>query len=387
MAWYNRTKTSPSETRSWDQDYWVNQSLVSETPVSVSWTPRQMFGIDIPDFHRRLVSGELLPHTQFSQIAREHYILPARYEHTDSGQNDVYLTAYSFAIAEGHFLDQLSHVADTAYHDAMVQSSASKIVNAGWDVGTAVSEFPSLKRQFKKVGRSIKRLYRNGSYNNHTEQWLRKNKRESVSFDDLWLEGRYGWRTLAYDIRDLNNAIQEFDSKRRIWTERSGYSYTESTTTDVSKQWSAGLMQSTLEDVTEHSIRGAVAALIKPARFIVDPLQTAWELTPWSFVADWVLNVGDALAAHKLIYLSDSHTASWGVKSVTNRTVTTKAIKEPATVSQNYQETYRGEYELVYRNPAEISITPSFTGRKITSDLVLDLRALIKGGKPTFSRR
>jgi hypothetical protein len=130
-----------------------------------------------------------------------------------------------------------------------------------------------------------------------------------------------------------------------------------------------------------------VAALIKPAQFIVDPLQTAWELTPYSFVLDWVLNVGDALAATKLKYLASAYTASQGAKSVTTRTATVVAEKRVGYVHMAYIERYSGLFTKVTRYPTGISMQPSFTGRELSSDLVLDLRALVKGGKTPFARR
>lgn len=376
----------PSQT-DWIFSSQVRGGAVNYSAQSKDWKERQTWGQNVPSYWERKNKGLLIPHTNFQQKESVQSIAPSYYYELRQPGN--YLTEmwnYSHAMQTlAKFTSEVLHTVDTAYSDAMVQRSAANIANKGWDGLTFASELPDLKRMFTKTAKRMGRLhddYRKGKYKKRLKGF---GKDTYQDFNNLWLEGRYGWRTLAYDVRDLNEAIRDYDEKRRIWTERSGYSYSDVDNSSGTTSWNAVNLQWTQEDRTEHSVRGAVAADFKPARVTLDPVNTAWELVPYSFVVDWVINVGETLASTKLLMLANDVTASVGVKSVSTRTVTT--VAEPKGTSEvTYNETYTCTNTLVRRYPTSISMRPSITGRLIDSKLVLDLIALTRGGKKPLRR-
>lgn len=382
---YTRRKATP-RTRSWVQRTIVNGGAPTLTARSHDYLEDDMLGVDIPNFWKRKEAGELLPHTNFLRTKQSHTIAPAKYSQEYNGST-IDLEEYSYLHAKGWMLPGVIHAADTSNTEALVQQAAANIAQKGWDGLTFASELPSLNRMFSKTARRMKRLHER-KYN--VRDWKRGTKQrhgkpKEFDFGNLWLEGRYGWRTLAYDMRDLNDAITDWDSNRKIWTERSGTSYSESSDVYGIENWSAGQFTVSGQDSTEHSVRGAVAALYIPARVSVDPVQTAWELLPYSFVVDWFVNVGNALAAAKLQLLAKGTTASFGVKSVTTRTIEVSCAPNPGW-KMTYTETYRGVVERFKRVPTQIPLAPTLKGTPLNPSQLTDLGELLRGKKRPLRR-
>jgi hypothetical protein len=367
--------------------FYINGEHQSTTPQVVDYYSLRTLGVNVPNYWDLKSKGKLIPHTHFMQDENVQAIAPTDY-YQKIGNNVWEHRNYSAAINQfGQLLTGIHHVPDTAYAQAMVQQAAANIANAGWDGLTFASELPSLRRMFSKTAKRMRRLHTR-YYGNDVQKRMLKRRRSKggdFSFNDLWLEGRYGWRTLAYDLRDFDDAVRDYDGKRKIWTERSGYTISQSSTTEQSDKWSAGFLNCSTTTTTHSSIRGAVAAEFSPSRVTLDPLNTAWELIPYSFVVDWFLGVGNALATSKLLMLASDHTASIGVKSVSERTAITTCIPDPGD-EMIYTETYVGRYTRSQRTPTAIQIRPALTGRILDGNLLLDLRALVAGGKKPLRR-
>ncbi len=384
---YDRQKETPQISEYWISKYF-NESgehvPAYDTPEEVFWKAEGMKGQTTPNFHALKKSGALIPYTAWLQQSVEHHFNHGTYT-DDLGAGPRTWTDLDFPVTyHGLMINNVHSPADTAYAQSYVQAAASNIMNSGWDALTFASEIPNLGRMFRGVAKRMKRLHER-KYSFKPQRGKRGNLGKEFSFENLWLEGRYGWRTLAYDVRDFSDAVANFDESRRIWTERVGSSVSVQDVYQVDTPWQAGTVTSHVTDTTTHSIRGAVAAEVSPARFIIDPLQTGWELAPYSFVIDWFLGVGNSLASTKLQLLAKAHTASVGVKSVSKRTVNCTA-----TPNGSYEQTYNGSYSGVFtqtsRVPTFISLLPSFTGRLLDAQLVLDMRALVSGGKKPLRR-
>lgn len=366
--YYSRGKSTGTEAVSWIFQKKVNGSTVYTYNRSISYVASSFTGEGIIDYHKRKARGDLLPHTNFSQVEIEHNLNPSTYTQQRPGSEEI-LTGYSCAYETGRY-PNLAHLGspDTSRLQALVQQAAANVYQKGWDAGTFLGELPSLGRMFKGVAKRVHDLARN-KHGYRTGKELQK----------LWLEGRYGWRTLAYDIRDLNSAITEWDSKRLIWTARSGYGYQESLEDiDVLTYSDTDLTVATTV-TTDWSLRGSVAAALRPARFQVDPLITGWELVPYSFVIDWVYDVGTALAARRLLATAQGVTASQGYVAETRYkwSVTSGTPKAPYTYV-NYSENSDCMIRTTLRTPSGISLQPTVAGRDWSPDLALDLQALAR---------
>lgn len=147
---------------------------------------------------------------------------------------------------------------------------------------------------------------------------------------DLWLETRYGWMPLMKDVQDAVNTLQDTMEqphklsgrvKARLVlpplnaTELSHYP------TDFFgiALWETRVLvgSGSLKAVWHFTIN----PVDLPARFgLINPLEVAWELVPFSFVADWFLPIGSYLS-HLDSDLRFNHLGgSYGQRTETKRT-------------------------------------------------------------------
>lgn len=365
----------------------VSASTATTANPGWDYTVKYTKGENLPNYWHLKNQGRLIPHTSFTQTSSIQGLTPSNYYEKRADGRIAYIYPYCAATEDyDMFNSGVYHAVDSAYAQAMVQRAAANIANKGWDGLTFASELPKLKQMFAKTAKRMGRLHRDYREGKTLQRLKRSGKDIHHDLNSLWLEGRYGWRTLAYDVRDLSEAITEFDAKRKIWTERSGYGYTDNDSNSGTYEWASSFMHWSDSIVTDHSIRGAVGAEFTPSRVTLDPVTTAWERVPYSFIVDWVINVGDTLAATKLQLLSNAITASWGVKSVTTRTIRFYAEAKAGCIV-TYDNTYTTVNELVKRVPTSISMRPSIKGTMIDPSYLLDLKALIRGGKPGSQRR
>lgn len=116
-------------------------------------------------------------------------------------------------------------------------------------------------------------------------------------FFNLWLEARYGWRPLLYDIQDIlkalrhksSSAIQRRSARHVVPIEVSD---TTSGSVDNAVTW-----QVEKEQVGECSLRAVVFHKSDMSPIGINPLITAWEVTKYSFVVDWFIDIGSWLQA------------------------------------------------------------------------------------------
>lgn len=127
--------------------------------------------------------------------------------------------------------------------------------------------------------------------------------------EKLWLEYRYGWMPLVYDIVDTLKAIHADDMRasgpNTVKTARgkadTTYNRSTALTSNVGGITSLGVRSET----HEYSIRGYIlyrdllgGVFRRLNDFgLFDVPRAAWELVPLSFVVDWFVPVGDYLAA------------------------------------------------------------------------------------------
>lgn len=132
--------------------------------------------------------------------------------------------------------------------------------------------------------------------------WSKRNSRAYAAenldrFTNMWLEGRYGWRPMYYDILSVMDAVQRTGA---LWSRGSA-----STTVEETQSWAESTAWSYLTwhygvtQRTTYEYRAGRLYSLNPysPHVSVDVLQTAWELTPWSFVVDHVLDIGTTLGS------------------------------------------------------------------------------------------
>lgn len=190
-----------------------------------------------------------------------------------------------------------------------------------------------------QIGRSYK-LLRQGKIKQAIAQFttLKQNKvpikgdkpLKGKDLADAWLELRYGWTPLMYEVQGAIELLEEKILGGKLamsYRKSTKVSYTDNSTVRVS-----GIDFAHNATMNDHV---TISCLIKPdcpTRIILsqlgfdNPALIAYELMPYSFVVDWFYNIGDYL---------QSQTALAGL-SVDYFSITkTRYIQDEITVSQN----------------------------------------------------
>ena len=115
-------------------------------------------------------------------------------------------------------------------------------------------------------------------------------------FSEAWLEYRYGWRPLIGAAEDLKDAVDRLSQPKDslVVSGRSRQDIAVSGTATV--QWADnfwGGYTRTAQASGTDTHRSFVSHLIRreSAAIGVNPLVTAWELVPYSFVIDWFTGI------------------------------------------------------------------------------------------------
>lgn len=144
------------------------------------------------------------------------------------------------------------------------------------------------------------------------EEWLRKrdNRAYRKDISGKWLELQYGWMPLVQDVyagaqalaKQLNEPlVRSYRARRRRFLQ-----YTAVTGISGEAQgYTRGQLKAILTEVDIVALNG-----------LMDPSSMAWELLPWSFIADWFLPIGQYLSARGM------------AQSLTGTFVTTISTKE-----------------------------------------------------------
>lgn len=187
---------------------------------------------------------------------------------------------------------------------------------AGWDLGTLYAErrqtlayikqlVPAFFRQMKRARQDF------GSWEAFREFLLRRGEQGA---SNNWLSLRYGLRPIVFDLMEaMERLTKNHDELFRITVQEV------KTSSDQAYFNPGSISASMLPDGWTHSGGAApssrvgtgtvkvmrtynarcgvgVKTLVK-GKLTVNPALTAWEMVPFSFVVDWVLNIGDNILA------------------------------------------------------------------------------------------
>jgi len=277
---------------------------------NVSWKRGQ----SIPNFYQRRARGELLPYTSFQKFIsngeRSGY---AKIRNSAGWSTEDKLATYTsdaYVLSYDQIVDAYTPISPESY----LQAAAGQIYERGFDALTFFAELPETIKMFADVVKKI-RNFKAKAFKYARQLAKRQTIRTASEIErlvsDLWLEARYGWRTLGYDIRDFDEMLQA-DWSRKRFTERVGTTYLSSEETYLTHVGYGGT--STIRRLIQLSqgIRGSVCADFTPSKLRFNPFITGWEVVPYSFVVDWVVGIGDALSAASFLATVDAYTGSYG---------------------------------------------------------------------------
>lgn len=267
--------------------------------------------------------------------------------------------------------------------NSLIEALANVNANS-WDIGTFAAEFNktvSMISRFK--GNVLQRGER--IYQSLARRKIRPGqvtKAGLTAFSESWLEYRYGWRTLSYDLQDISTSIQRLQGLKSRPKRGSSFHSNVATYSQSNNQVVVGNAPGgapapivhlgsylcSLSQVRERSVRGTVMveALANDFGFI-DPITTAWEIVPFSFIVDWFVNIGDLIKAYSP-FLSGNVLAS--CLSYLDRVTTTTTVVPNdyymKTLYYNPENTFlvtgaSGMRVIVEDSYSRVPATPTFT--------------------------
>jgi hypothetical protein len=282
-------------------------------------------GANTVDFHKLKRAGKIIPATPWNQWQISGSITKQAYALTNTGDwrlkstklqtgryPEWYLTRY-----KAHQI-HIEHGIEINNALPMLQAAAAAIYSRGWDALTFFAELHHVVSLFKDLVRKA------------TDMATGKGLQNS------WLEGRYGWRILYYDMVEISELLSKIEDKRTRLKERVGDSQSdESVSLEViDNSLGTGIYTFSILDQVETSYRGSIIADISPPDIIFNPVLTAWELIPYSFVIDWFIHVGRFIESLSFLALATDYSGAIGMQTK----ITRKAKFQSLEGTRNYSD-------------------------------------------------
>lgn len=370
-----------------------------ESKPTAMWS-KTVQGYSTPGFHDLVRKGALLPpsnwwkrETTFSCDARTFEVsyLPDNWRQVHS-PHDVISSGVDHPVIL-YMPNGMLQTANIDAHDYVI-GAASDAYSLGYDLLTAIGESKETAQMFVKTAKRLLRLRRTlrdiavdyfpsrsiAYHYSRAARRLKNNpKRGGDKLASAELELRYGWRPLVADLQALRKTLTTFkEVKRTAGRAGNSVSWTESV-----PEWCIldnGYLRIHKTSVRRYEVsaRGRVTADFVPSKWQTNIAVTAWELTPLSFVADFVVNVGAWIEAQSLKGLSSAWVASYGYRITSDSTVSFR--KEYYDPNWKYTgplvTTYRTEDVETTRTPCTIPSHPHIQLRMNVAK-VADLAALV----------
>lgn len=200
-----------------------------------------------------------------------------------------------------------------------------------------------------------------------------------------WLLARYGWGPAMMDLEAITAIIQDKAGAtqtliKAIATENAD----ETATVKALYEDSAVKLEFIRSDHFTVQTKAVVAALyaFQKGAAKINPLTTAWELIPYSFVIDWFVSVGNAIDAMSVVLRASEIKVSNCAKIICSSSGYIKT-----TAKNGYQRgdqlTTNSVATLKSRVPGELTLLPSLNPQ-ITPKRTADAAALLYGAVAGF---
>lgn len=276
-----------------------------------------------------------------------------------------------FVAARGKLKDYRSwsapiFLAEMGKTSKMIVSSAEKIVD------TLV-----MVKKFDIAG--LNRMYRSSSH--------RPPPPPGSTPADVWLQYKYGWMPLLKDVYDASVALPNITQR---WATPEAQSNV-MVRLSRSKNENVELAFQISPDIVGHSLRMTAQSKRLNCRFFVNdkesyaaasmgllnPLQVAWELVPFSFVADWFAPIGsyiNSLDAGIGITITSCWVSQKEEQADSVKSATSAFFNDYCHLSfeRSYVSvTRRSVQGLPQAVPSNLTVRPNLGGAQLTSALAL----------------
>lgn len=202
----------------------------------------------------------------------------------------------------------------------VLTSALADARNQGFDVLTFLAEWGKtveLIKSFRtrvlkradRITKNLKRDLREGS----TKSGAYTQSAWDI-FSDAWLEYRYGWRILQFDVESINEALYKLQAARSPFVR--GYATQEDSVERTIQSYASpqSILRYNIRSHLCYAYGYATGSLVQRKTykkragtildayvsdiFDIDPLVTTWEIIPFSFILDWFTNIGELATAY-----------------------------------------------------------------------------------------
>lgn len=190
-----------------------------------------------------------------------------------------------------------------------LQEAYSRAQHDGWDALTFVAEFQSTLELFHGARSRYEKLYTTFADKVFSKTRRLRGHEASQAISSIWLEMRYAWRPLLFDLQDIHEALErlangvETPLQRAYGVKEDSSSLSQFGSGAFTGPLGSGLAAGFLPtysrvSMASTSAHASVGLKVKAsAVYSADPLVTMWELIPFSFIMDWFVSIGAALSA------------------------------------------------------------------------------------------
>jgi len=262
-------------------------------------------GDSTPHFYKRKKAGGLLPLNAYKRFDAEvnspHGIYSGRYVRPISGSAD---KVYNYSVNSVRSIPNATidlgaaelisvSMTEGVNTNALMQAATAN-ARPELDAGTLLAEMHKTVDLFTGARSRAVALINKAR---------RLDMRRLEAISDAWLEWRYGWRILGYDIQ---SAIETFNHPFRdeIAEGRAGLTVNGAPLV-VNHPFSGYYVSHDYMETIERSVSVRASVAIQYSYSSLNaglslPI-TAWELIPFSFVSDWFVSIGDVIAAYEVL--------------------------------------------------------------------------------------
>lgn len=197
----------------------------------------------------------------------------------------------------------------------------------------------------------------------HDSDWLKREFKRFIrspkKAGSKWLEFQYGWKPTAQTLYDtVQKSMSQTNEFIRVVARAREFQHS----TEVSKSSTT----TTVRNI-EHSARCLYVVNLKLSNSVLqslagysslNPASIVWELTPYSFVVDWFVDVGSYLRnlESALVYSSSVHS---GFSTVTTKSTVSSVITEQSSTPYYNKNGQRfGKWERVTKSRSPLYSMP-----------------------------
>lgn len=264
---------------------------------------------------------------------------------------------------------------DQAAISYVTNAAIASAKDGAWDAGTSLAE---AAKTVRGMAHRINRIFDLATSASARAEVLSRGSFQRIqTFNRLWLEGRYAWRPLYYEVNDMAQHLLMPRVLRQEGRASTSVDLSFSTGTKVSAAPSV-IYSGTSYRVGTRTYRGFAIADGHIESATIRPLAVGWELTTLSFMVDRFVDIGSAINAWTPIPGVEIRASGYSVRTSWTDTYDLTTASNPGNpnVVNTQVQPYRYEetFEEYYRQPSG-AVLPRFFPR-LNSSIVLDIVAI-----------